>query len=339
MGSNWTRWVVVEAVLALVALQVPLISGHMIGVCYGMMGDNLPSPKDVVSLYQRSEIQMIRLYHPSTEALQALRGSNLLVSLGVSNGDLKQLSSSQDAANSWVASNVLPYKNDVSFGWITVGNEVIPGPNAQYVAPAMNNIYNALLSIGLDRVKVTTAVPSNVLGRSYPPSAGAFTPEVAGYMKEIATFLFHTGAHLMINVYPYFAYVSDPTHISLDYALFKSKGPVVVDGSLKYYNLFDAMVDAFNAALEKIDAADVLVAISESGWPSAGNEPCTSIANAQTYNMNLINHVTKGGTPRRPEHLMDTFMFAMFNEDLKPAGVEQNFGFFHPDMKPVYPLF
>nr|DAD24421.1 TPA_asm: hypothetical protein HUJ06_025885 [Nelumbo nucifera] len=273
------------------------------------MGDNLPSPKDVVSLYQRSEIQMIRLYHPSTEALQALRGSNLLVSLGVSNGDLKQLSSSQDAANSW------------------------------YVAPAMNNIYNALLSIGLDRVKVTTAVPSNVLGRSYPPSAGAFTPEVAGYMKEIATFLFHTGAHLMINVYPYFAYVSDPTHISLDYALFKSKGPVVVDGSLKYYNLFDAMVDAFNAALEKIDAADVLVAISESGWPSAGNEPCTSIANAQTYNMNLINHVTKGGTPRRPEHLMDTFMFAMFNEDLKPAGVEQSFGFFHPDMKPVYPLF
>ncbi|OVA06117.1 Glycoside hydrolase [Macleaya cordata] len=99
------------------------------------------------------------------------------------------------------------------------------------------------------------------------------------------------------------------------------------------------MVDAFNAALEKINMSDVHVAVSESGWPSAGNDPYTSKDIAKTYNTNLINHILKGGTPRRPDHYYDTFVFAMFNEDLKqPAGTEQNFGLFYPNMDPVYPL-
>ncbi|OVA08814.1 Glycoside hydrolase [Macleaya cordata] len=143
----------------------------------------------------------------------------------------------------------------------------------------------------------------------------------------------------MIDVYPYFAYANDPAHIPLDYALFKSTSPVVVDGNLNYYNLFDAMVDAFNAALEKINMSDIYLSISESGWPSAGNGDDTSIENAKTYNTNLVNHVLETGSPRKPHHRYNTFVFSMFNEDLKqPAGVEQHFGLFYPNMEPVYTI-
>ncbi|KAL6983223.1 hypothetical protein U1Q18_016614 [Sarracenia purpurea var. burkii] len=157
-------------------------------------------------------------------------------------------------------------------------------------------------------------------------------------MRNITTLLKRTGAPIMVNVYPYFAYASDPSHISLEYATFRSSTPVV-DGQYKYYSLFDAMVDAYYAALEKIDAGNVPIVVSETGWPTAGNDPYTSVANAQAYNKNLLGRVGRQGTPRRPDRAVEAFIFAMFNENRKPNGVEQNWGLFYPSMKAVYPLF
>ncbi|KAJ6709425.1 GLYCOSYL HYDROLASE SUPERFAMILY PROTEIN [Salix koriyanagi] len=98
-----------------------------------------------------------------------------------------------------------------------------------------------------------------------------------------------------------------------------------------------AWFDAFYAALEKINQPGLTVAVTESGWPTAGNEPITSPENAETYNRNLLNHVEEGrGTPRRPSQPLDVYFFAMFNEDLKQAGIEQHWGFFYPNMQPVY---
>ncbi|OVA08813.1 Glycoside hydrolase [Macleaya cordata] len=132
---------------------------------------------------------MMRLYEPSPPILEALRGSRILVSLGIKNQDLATLSSSQEEANAWVQTNVAPYKGDVDFVWITAGNEVIPGPLAQYVPGAMNNIYNALVAIGLGQIKVTTVVAVTALGTTFPPSAGAFSPEVLDIMTQITKFL------------------------------------------------------------------------------------------------------------------------------------------------------
>ena len=179
----------------------------------------------------------------------------------------------------------------------------------------------------------------SVMAVSYPPSAGAFSTTAIGPLKDITQVLGTSGAPLLLNAYPYFAYASNPQQISLDYALFKSTAPVVVDGNLKYFNLFDTMVDSFYSALEKIGAEGVRIDISETGWPSKGNDPFTSVDNAATYNKKFVEHVRSGaGTPKRPNVKYDGVLFEMFNEDLKTAGVEQNFGMFYPNMHPVYPL-
>ncbi|PPD77256.1 hypothetical protein GOBAR_DD25822 [Gossypium barbadense] len=283
-------------------LLTPLLSiadGRDIGVCYGLNGDNLPPPNEVINLYKRCQIDNIRIYQPYPEVLEALRGSGISV---------------------------------------TIGNEVIPGPLGSNVPAAMNNIRNALDSAGITLAKVTTVLPGTALAASYPPSAGAFGSDITETMTGIAAILAQEDTPLLINVYPYFAYASDPSHISAQYAMFTSTAPVVIDGSFQYFNLFDAMVDAFNAALEKINFGNVKVAVAETGWSTVGNEPYTSVANAQTYNRNLLNHVTQNGTPRRPDYIMPTFFFEMFNEDLKGNVVEQNFGFFYPSMQPVYPF-
>ncbi|XP_057502297.1 glucan endo-1,3-beta-glucosidase-like [Actinidia eriantha] len=325
-------------IVVLVTTQLLLFAGAVnIGVDYGRLGDNLPPPSDVISLYTKCGIEKLRFYDPNPEVLEALRGSNLRVSLGMRNEDIENIGTSQDAANEWVNTNVAPYVKSVNFEWITLGNEVIPGPYASYVPAAMNNIYNAIQSVGLSNTKVTT-VTAMILASSYPPSMGAFTDETVEVMKEVTAFLQQTGAPIMVNVYPYFAYASDPADISLEYATFRAQKPIV-DGKFKYYSLFDAMVDAYYAALEQINAGNVSIIVSESGWPTAGNSPYTSVDIAQTYNTNLINRVTRQGTPRRPNQTVDAFIFAMFNENQKPDGVEQNWGLFYPSMENVYQLF
>jgi Glycosyl hydrolases family 17 len=59
------------------------------------------------------------------------------------------------------------------------------------------------------------------------------------------------------------------------------------------------------------------------------------LENARIYNNNVIAHV-KRGTPRRPGKELETYLFAMFNENQKQEGVEQNFGLYKPDMTEVY---
>ncbi|URE36047.1 Glycosyl hydrolases family 17, partial [Musa troglodytarum] len=307
---------------------------HGIGVNYGLVGDNLPQPSAVVDLYKSNNINSMRIFNPNHDVLEALRGSNIPLIVGVEHKDLQSLASDLSAANNWVQTNIAAYSPSVSFSYIAVGNEIIPGELAQYVLPAIQNIQTALAASGLN-IYVSTSIALSVLGSSYPPSAGAFTPEAQNYMEPILKFLATSGSPLLVNVYPYFSYKDNPDQIALSYALFTSPDVVVIDGPYSYKNLFDAMLDATYAAMEKVGEAGVAVVVSESGWPSDGGF-AANISNAQTYNQNLINHVGEG-TPRRPAPI-EAYIFAMFNENQKEEGTERNFGLFYPDKNPVYPI-
>ncbi|KAK6265831.1 hypothetical protein QUC31_016668 [Theobroma cacao] len=180
----------------------------------------------------------------------------------------------------------------------------------------------------------------SVLGASYPPSQGQFAPGVAQVMSHLTCFLHSIGSPLLINVYPFFALASEPNHIPLDYVLFQSQTPVIIDGNLEYYNLFDAMVDAFLAAMVRaVGREDVKLVVSETGWPTAGLAPYSGIENARIYNSKLREHVVGvGRTPRKADMIMEVYIYEMFNENLVAEGVKRNFGSFYPDFREVYPL-
>ncbi|KAF3445727.1 hypothetical protein FNV43_RR10903 [Rhamnella rubrinervis] len=279
-----------------------------------------------------------QLLEPDHQVLKALRSSNLQQCPGVRNPHLKSISLSQSAAAHWVQTYVLPCTNQVSFGWITLGNEAIPGPNAKYVASAMSNMHLVLNSVGLVSTRITAVVPMEVLKNFNPPSARAFSEQSLTVMNDVAASLLRTGSPLMVNVYPYFAYALNPKQFSYEYATFIAKQPVV-DGHLKYYSPSDAMVDGFYAALEKINAGNVTLCESETGWPTAAKNSHASPENAKMYNANLCFHVVNNGTPRRPNNLLDTFLFEMLDEKKKPGGAKQHFGLFHKNLAPAYRLF
>ncbi|KAM3364694.1 hypothetical protein ACQJBY_014823 [Aegilops geniculata] len=320
---------VLAAALAFASI---LITGRVqsVGVCYGMNGDRLPSPAEVVQLYESNGITAIRLYKPDVQTLRALNVSNIAVLIDVADETVARLASSVPGAQLRVRFYIQHYPG-ITFRYISVGNE-LTGAATQNIVPAIKNLNAALDAAGIKGIKVSTAVRLDVLASSSPPSSGVFKD---GYMNQVVALLGTTGAPLLVNVYPYFAYIDDQKNIDLNFALFQPSSTVVRDGGLSYTNIFDAMVDAVHAALRKANV-QVPVVVSESGWPSAGGVGA-SVANAQTYNQNLINHVGKG-TPYRPQPL-ETYVFAMFNENLKPgAETEKHFGLFNPDKSPVYPI-
>ncbi|KAG2313930.1 hypothetical protein Bca4012_064564 [Brassica carinata] len=313
-----------------------------VGLNYGLLGDNLPSPSNVINLYQSIGITKVRIFEPNTEVLNALRGHcDIKVTVGVRDQVLAALAASEEAVKGWFTTNIKPYLADVNIAFITVGNEVIPGPIGPQVLPVMTSLTNLVKSRNLP-ISISTVVSmvnSDSLTHLLPET---FTSQAREQLTPVLKFLSQTSTPILVNIYPYFPYASDPVNIHLDYTISKSEAVLVQDGPLGYSNMFDAMFDAFVWAMEKEGVKeDLPVVVSETGWPSAGNGEFTTPDIAATYNGNFVKHVVSvKGTPKRPNSGVDGFLFATFNENQKPPGTEQHFGLYDPvDMKPFYKLF
>jgi exo-beta-1,3-glucanase (GH17 family) len=127
--------------------------------------------------------------------------------------------------------------------------------------------------------------------------------------------------------------------VQLAYALFGAGAAPVQDGALVYTNLFDATVDALVAALEKEGFGGVPVAVTETGWPTAGH-PAATPQNAAAYNAKIVERAARGvGTPKRPGVPVEVFLFDLYDEDGKPGPeFERHFGIFRADGSKAYDI-
>ncbi|KAK1436098.1 hypothetical protein QVD17_01873 [Tagetes erecta] len=317
-----------------------------IGINYGQIANNLPPPEKSLPLIKSIGADKIKLYDADPKLLTSFANTNIQFTVGIGNEHLPSL---QDplTAQSWIKTNLQPYLPATKITSIAVGNEVLTSNDtslANFLLPAMQNIHNALINLNLDQqVTVTTPHSLAVLKSSYPPSSGAFKDELVSKISPVLDFLSNSCSPFLINAYPFFAYKSDSKQVSLDFALFQDNEGIVDSGNnLRYDNMLFAQIDAVYAGLSKLGHKDVMIEVSETGWPSKGDEDETgaSIENAKKYNGNLLKIVKKKKrTPAMPDKEVNVFVFALFNENLKPGPTsERNYGLFKCDGTPVYGL-
>ncbi|KAI5083125.1 hypothetical protein GOP47_0002868, partial [Adiantum capillus-veneris] len=316
-----------------------------IGINYGMVADNLLPPTQVVRLLQSISISKVKIYSTNQTVLQAFGNTGISFIVGIGNEEVQALTSLESTME-WLYENILLYVPNTQISAIAVGNEVFSGGDTTLISSvikAMQNIHYCLSYLGLNnKISISTPHSLAVLGSSYPPSSGAFLPEIAlPYMKPLLSFLSSTGSPFMINAYPFFAYKANPSTVSLDYALFLEKvGVEDKNTMLLYYNMLDAQVDAIYSAMANLGFKNVRVIVSETGWPAKGDadEAGANPENAQMYNSNLIRRVaSREGTPMRPDIPLEAYIFALFNEDSKPGPAsERNYGLFMPNGLKAY---
>ncbi|CDP03931.1 unnamed protein product [Coffea canephora] len=273
-----------------------------VGICYGQLGNNLPTPSKSVELIQGLKAKGVKIYDANPKILAALGGTPLQVSVMVPNEIITNISSNQTLADQWVKTNVVPFYRKTRIRYLLVGNEILSGPDKTTwfnLVPAMRRIRYSVKTFGLNKVKVGTPLAMDVLGSSFPPSSGSFRSDVSDkVLKPLLQFLDRTKSFFFIDVYPYFAWASQPASINLDYALLASKNITYTDpvSGLTYTNLLDQMLDALMAK-------------------------------------------PKIGTPARPGVVLPAFIFALYNENQKPGpGTERHFGLLYPNGTRVYEI-
>ncbi|XP_065001079.1 glucan endo-1,3-beta-glucosidase 7-like [Musa acuminata AAA Group] len=335
------KWRRLLLVLVLFLAFFSARSQSFIGVNYGQVADNLPPPSATASLLQSTTISKLRLYGADPAIIRSLSGTNISLVLGVPNADIPSLASDPSAAASWAAANVLPYVPATSISLVAVGNEALDSGDAALASqllPAMRNLGSAVAASG---VKVSTVHTMSVLAHSEPPSSGAFRPELSADLTGILGFLRDTGSPFMINPYPFFAYRSDPRPETLAFCLFQpNPGRFDAGSKLMYTNMFDAQVDAVRSALDGLGFPGVEIVVAETGWPYRGDpdEVGTTVENARAFTGNLVAHLRSlVGTPLMPGRSVDTYIFALYDEDLKPGPAsERFFGLYRADQTMNY---
>lgn len=315
-----------------------------IGINYGQVASDLPAPATVLALVKTTTINKIKLYNADPATLNAFAGSGIDFIIGAGNDQITPLASDPAIAVQWVNANIVAYPQ-TSIVAVCLGNEVLSyAPELDgLLLPALKNLHAALVAVNLsDKVKLSTPHSLAILAKSFPPSLGTFHIRHAEVITPMLSFLAETRSPFMINAYPYFAYGANPKNISLDYVLFQPTAIPVKDktANLMYSNMLDAQIDAIYAALGRSGYTNISVMVTETGWPSAGepDEVGATIANAQLYNSGLIKHIDSGlGTPARPNVTVETYIFALYNENLKPGPAsERNFGLFLSSGAAVY---
>ncbi|KAK2974842.1 hypothetical protein RJ640_005628 [Escallonia rubra] len=320
-----------------------------VGVNIGTDVSNFLSPADLVAFLQLQKITHVRLYDADGEILNALKKTKIRVIISVPNNQLLAIGASNATAATWIGRNVAAHYPETLIIAVAVGDEVLTTvpSSAPLLLPAIESLYSALVASNLhNQIKISTPHAASLILDPFPPSQAYFNQTLVPVIQDLLRFLSRTQSPLMMNLYPYYVFMQNKGVVPLDNSLFKpltpSKEMVDPNTLLHYTNVFDAMIDSVYFSMKNLNISDVLVLVTESGWPSRGDskEPYATVDNADTYNSNLIKHVfDRSGTPFHPEITSSVYLYELFNEDLRsPPVSEANWGLFYGNSTPVYLL-
>ncbi|CAA7396189.1 unnamed protein product [Spirodela intermedia] len=340
--------VVVVVVVGAVTAQAA-VSGAL-GVNYGQLGSDLPPPSRAVQLLRSVGAARVKLYDANPAILATLAGTELQASVMLPNQLIPAAAANQSFADLWVASNLVPFRSSVRLRFLLVGNEILSDYSIRnstwpHLIRAMERLHRSLKTHSLRRMKVGTTLAMDVLGTSFPPSAGVFRSDIADpVMVPLLRFLLRSRSFFFLDAYPYFPWTANSAIISLDYALMVKGAKTYTDpgSGLTYTNLLDQQLDAVFAAMTRLGFRDVPLVIAETGWPNGGDydQIGANVRNAAIFNRNLARRMSAkppAGTPARPGATIPTFVFSLFNEDQKPGpGTERHWGIFYPNGTGVY---
>lgn len=295
----------------------------------------------------------VKIYDTNPETLKQLSNTNLKVSIMIPNEQIPQIGTNEDIARRWIQENVLPYIPQTKIRYIMVGNEILSNRNQDQwdnLVPAMRLVKKILRNYDIHNIKVSTPLGMDFLDQSFPPSNASFKVDYLNPLVPLLEFLDSSRTNLFLDVYPYFPWSADPNNIDLDYALLnddpreQNVGYQDPGSGLVYTNLLDQMIDSVYFAMSKLGFTNIGITISETGWPNAGDddEVGANVENAEVYTRNLIRKIMADppiGTPARPGSMFVTFLFALFDEDLKSGrGTERHWGLLRPDGTPVFQI-
>ena len=116
-------------------------------------------------------------------------------------------------------------------------------------------MYKALVSSGLNEtVKLTVSFNSEILGKSSPPSAGAFNPTYLDQIVNISRVIYNSKSVFSVNIYPFYNLKpsTDGSSLQKNVVFFDGGGELTTDtgNGLVYANVFDASLDALFAAFK-----------------------------------------------------------------------------------------
>ncbi|KAL2555687.1 Glycosyl hydrolase superfamily protein [Forsythia ovata] len=349
--------------LLLLSTAVVATVATAFGITYNPSIPKLPPPDYVSSTIQSLHFPVVRLLNPTPISIRAFAYTNISLLLSVPNHLVPSFATNRSAASVWLYSHVLPYHPRTHFSLISVGSDVISSSYddvtidpSTIILPAMRNLYLSLRDFGIRTISVSTTFSFiNVMTTSFPPSSAEFQEPINSLIiRPLLQFLDETNSSFLINIYPYNVYKIN-SEIPIGYALFQENPYNFRDDiitGVRYGNLFDMMVDAVIAAMAVSGHENIPVIVTETGWPSNGNNEAETEANrnyAEMYLKGLVMHLRSGmGTPLRKEGVAGAYIYQLFDDfDPKKNGYSnasrsmhggQNWGIMYNNMTMKYKI-
>ncbi|CAK7325802.1 unnamed protein product [Dovyalis caffra] len=303
-----------------------------------------PSPPadGILSALSSLNIRSLRLPNPDPSLIRSFAFTNTSLFLSIPNSLLPPLAANRSIAARWLYGHVLPFYPRSKISLISVGDDAV-SQFSPFLLPAIRNVHLALRDLGIKKISVSTTFSFvNVITTPFPPSSGTFQEPLGELLiKPLLQFLEDTNSSFLVNLYPYNLYRIN-SEIPLGFALFQEHPFNFRDDlitGVRYWNLFDMMVDAVVSALAVAGHENLPVIVAETGWPSTGGDPTevdAKLEYAEMYIKGLVSHLRSGvGTPLRKEGVSQAYIFELVDKDNVKQGT-RNWGILYANMTKKY---